>query len=262
MPPGRSLTSSVCKTGNSGIRLAGTQIAVEQATHDSRQGADSFLVAGMGENMTMNALTEVFAQTTDAVFGIDAAGRIRFANSEFERLLGYPCSQLCDSWCADVLCGTDIHGQPFCGEDCPIPKTADARQAVRDFDLVVRRADGDPVLTNIGACYIPSHLREQAGRVDVFFSLRRVNPRRLLQRMAKPPVEQSAMNGARNPGKLTSREKEILGLAAAGLQTSRIASRLCISPQTVRTHFRNIYPKLGVNSRTEAVIHALQHGPH
>jgi DNA-binding CsgD family transcriptional regulator len=212
--------------------------------------------------MTMNALTEVFAQSTDAVFGIDAAGRIRFANSEFERLLGYSCSQICNSWCTNVLCGTDIHGQPFCGMECPIPKTADDQRAIRDFDLVVRRADGDSVLTNIGACYIPSHMREQAGQVDVFFSLRRVNPRRLLQRMATMPVEKSVMGGTRDRDKLTPREKEILGLAAAGLQTVQIASRLFISTQTVRTHFRNIYPKLGVNSRTEAVIVALQRRPH
>jgi len=212
--------------------------------------------------MTMAALTDVFEQSTDAVFGIDATGRIRFANSEFERLLGYPRSQLCDSWCANVLCGTDIHGQPFCGEDCPIPKTAVDQPANRDFDLVVRRADGDSVLTNIGACYIPSHLREAAGQVDVFFCLRRVNPRRLLQRMAALPARKPVMNGSRSRSKLTSREKEILGLAAAGLQTTRIADRLCISTQTVRTHFRNIYPKLGVSSRTEAVILALQDGLH
>ena len=51
-------------------------------------------------------------------------------------------------------------------------------------------------------------------------------------------------------------------LAADGLQTKQIASRLCVSTQTVRTHFKNIYPKLGVNSRTEAVILAMQHGLH
>jgi DNA-binding CsgD family transcriptional regulator len=212
--------------------------------------------------MTMDSITEVFTHSTDAVFGIDATGRIRFANNEFERLLGYSCGQLRNSWCANVLCGTDIHGQPFCGADCPIPKTADARPAIRDFDLVVRRADGDSLLTNIGACYIPLHLREQAGQVDVFFSLRRVNPRRLLQRMATPPAKKSGMDGSRDPGKLTSREKEILGLAAAGMQTARIAARLCISTQTVRTHFRNIYPKLGVKTRTEAVILFLQQRPH
>jgi PAS domain S-box-containing protein len=115
----------------------------------------------------MNALSKVFAQSTDAVFGIDATGRILFANSKFERLLGYSCSQTCGSWCAEVLCGTDIHGQAFCGTHCPIPKTVADRPAISDFDLVVKRADGDRVLVNIGASYIEPQLQEKAGQVNV-----------------------------------------------------------------------------------------------
>ncbi|HUT40926.1 MAG TPA: LuxR C-terminal-related transcriptional regulator [Gammaproteobacteria bacterium] len=210
----------------------------------------------------MNTLGEVFTQSTDAVFGIDAAGRIRFANAAFGRLLGYPCQQVRGTWCAEVLCGADLNGQAFCGRHCPIPKTAAGRPSISDFDLVVKRADGDQVLVNIGASYIPPHLREQAGQVDVFFSLRQVQPRRLLQRIAMSPVEATAKAGTRRHGRLTSREKEILGLATQGMKTTQIACRLSVSTQTVRTHFKNIYPKLGVNSRTEAVIFAMQHGLH
>jgi DNA-binding NarL/FixJ family response regulator len=127
---------------------------------------------------------------------------------------------------------------------------------------VVKRADGDSVLVNIGASYIPPQLQEEAGQVDVFFSMRQVNPRRLLQRMAMAPIEGSVKAGTRGRGRLTSREKEILGLAARGTSTTQIARRLSVSTQTVRTHFKNIYPKLGVNSRTEAVVFAMQHGLH
>jgi DNA-binding CsgD family transcriptional regulator len=210
----------------------------------------------------MSTLGEVFEQSTDAVFGIDAAGKIWFANSAFEQLLGYSCNQLCGTWCAEVLCGTDMYGQPFCGAHCPIPKTAADRPSISDFDLVVKRADGDSVLVNIGASYIPPQLQEEAGQVDVFFSMRQVNPRRLLQRMAMAPIEGSVKAGTRGRGRLTSREKEILGLAARGTSTTQIARRLSVSTQTVRTHFKNIYPKLGVNSRTEAVVFAMQHGLH
>jgi DNA-binding NarL/FixJ family response regulator len=127
---------------------------------------------------------------------------------------------------------------------------------------MVKRADGERVLVNIGASYIPPHLRGEAGQVDVFFSVRQVHPRRLLQRMAMAPVEATVQAGTRRRGRLTSREKEILGLAAQGMKTTLIARRLSVSTQTVRTHFKNIYPKLGVNSRTEAVIYAMQHGLH
>jgi DNA-binding CsgD family transcriptional regulator len=208
--------------------------------------------------MTMNALGEVFAQSTDAVFGIDAAGKIRFANSQFERLLGYSCNQLCDRQCAEVLCGTDVHGQPFCGAHCPIPKTFSLHPPVSDFDLMVKRAHDAPVLVNIGACYTPQPLQQQAGQVSVFFSLRRVHPQRLLQRLAVAPTEAPVKNNLRGRAKLTSRETEVLGLATRGMKTKQIAGGLCVSTQTVRTHFKNIYQKIGVHSRTEAVVFALQ----
>ena len=206
----------------------------------------------------MNTLGDVFAQSTDAVFGIDAAGVIQFANSKFEKLLGYTRNQLCGTWCAEVLCGIDMYEQRFCGADCPIPKTIADRPSISDFDLLIKPADGDRVLVNIGASYIAPQLREQSGQVDVFFSMRQVNPQRMLQRMSMTPTENPVKTGAHGRDQLTSREKEILGLATEGMNTKQIAHSLFVSTQTVRSHFKNIYPKLGVNSRTEAVIHALQ----
>jgi DNA-binding CsgD family transcriptional regulator len=207
------------------------------------------------QRMTMNILAEVFAQSTDAVFGIDTAGRIQFTNSKFERLLGFSRKQLCGNRCAEVLCGTDMHGQPFCGTHCPIPKTVSLHPPVSDFDLVVKRAHGDPVLVNIGACYTP---QQQAGQVSVFFSLRRVNPQRLLQRLAAEPGETRDKESMKNRSNLTPRETEVLGLATRGMKTKQIAGGLFVSTQTVRTHFKNIYQKIGVHSRTEAVVFALQ----
>lgn len=209
----------------------------------------------------MNNLASVFEQSTDAVFGIDAAGTIRFANSSFKRLMGYSDKQLCDSRCAEVLCGTDLHGQAFCGPDCPIRKVVTDQPTTSDFDLVVRRADGDSILVNIGISYISPRLRESNAQVDVYFSLRQVNPQRMLQRMAMSPVEEQARSLPRCD-QLTPREKEILGLAAKGMNTKQIAQSLSISTQTIRSHFKNIYPKLGVNSRTEAIIFTMQKARH
>jgi len=209
----------------------------------------------------MNTLGEVFAQGgSDAVFGIDTAGRIRFTNSQFESLLGYSRKQLCGTRCAEVLCGTDMHGQPFCGPRCPIPKTVGGDTPVSDFDLVVKGADGDPVLVNIGSCYTPQQLQPEAERVSVFFSLRRVNPQRLLQRLATAPARALSGKGNRGRARLTPRETEVLDLATKGMKTVDIAGQLYISTQTVRSHFKNIYQKIGVHSRTEAVVFALKQG--
>lgn len=53
--------------------------------------------------------------------------------------------------------------------------------------------------------------------------------------------------------KLSEREKEILNLLSQGLRYKEIADKLFLSTETVRTHIRNIYEKLQVNSRTEAL---------
>lgn len=61
-------------------------------------------------------------------------------------------------------------------------------------------------------------------------------------------------------GILHSREVEILKLVAKGMSNKEIARELVISERTVRTHMVNIFRKLGVSSRTEAVLHALKEG--
>lgn len=53
--------------------------------------------------------------------------------------------------------------------------------------------------------------------------------------------------------KLSTREREILDHLGRGLRYKEIADKLFLSTETVRTHIRNIYEKLQVNSRTEAL---------
>jgi LuxR family maltose regulon positive regulatory protein len=52
---------------------------------------------------------------------------------------------------------------------------------------------------------------------------------------------------------LTERELEVLKLLAEGLTNKQIASRLVVAPSTVKQHLKNIYGKLDVHSRTQAV---------
>jgi DNA-binding NarL/FixJ family response regulator len=59
---------------------------------------------------------------------------------------------------------------------------------------------------------------------------------------------------------LHNRELEVLKLAAKGMTNKEIAQELKISERTVQTHFINIFRKLNVGSRTEAVLRALKEG--
>jgi DNA-binding NarL/FixJ family response regulator len=60
--------------------------------------------------------------------------------------------------------------------------------------------------------------------------------------------------------RLTEREAEVLRLLARGWTNNLMAEELSLSERTVRFHLRNIYDKLGVNTRGEAIAWALKEG--
>lgn len=83
--------------------------------------------------------------------------------------------------------------------------------------------------------------------------------RRLLQRLRSANDERETETVV-DPEKLSTREREILRHVANGYTSQEIADRLEIALMTVNTHVRNIYRKLQVRSRAQAVRAALRHG--
>jgi DNA-binding NarL/FixJ family response regulator len=71
--------------------------------------------------------------------------------------------------------------------------------------------------------------------------------RKVLNRMAQKP-----QNNKLDAAGLTTREREILEYIVKGYSYKMIGNELFIAPDTVRTHIKNIYKKLQVNSATEA----------
>jgi DNA-binding NarL/FixJ family response regulator len=59
---------------------------------------------------------------------------------------------------------------------------------------------------------------------------------------------------------LTTREREVLHLAAEGLSNPAIGDRLHISPRTAELHRAHIMQKLGLRNRTELIAYALRRG--
>jgi len=77
------------------------------------------------------------------------------------------------------------------------------------------------------------------------------------RRAARRQTDESEENRL---GQLTKREREVLKLAARGMTNREVASKLTISVRTVQVHLSNVFSKLGVGSRTEAVLYALRQG--
>lgn len=85
--------------------------------------------------------------------------------------------------------------------------------------------------------------------------------RRLLGQLAPPSANVApASVPASGPALLSPKEVEVLALVARGFNYAEVAGLLDISVHTVRTHARNIYGKLSVSSKTEAVFEARQLG--
>jgi DNA-binding NarL/FixJ family response regulator len=86
--------------------------------------------------------------------------------------------------------------------------------------------------------------------------------RKVLARFATPSGQPAAAPPTGEPARLllTDREQEVLQLAACGLSNAEISARLYLSIRTVQVHLTHIFGKLGVGSRTEAVIAGLRSG--
>lgn len=81
--------------------------------------------------------------------------------------------------------------------------------------------------------------------------------RKVLSRLAFASGKPSSTS---TPGGLTDREIELLKLMTKGFSNKEIASEVGLSIRTVQGHVGQIFNKLGVNSRTEAVVRGLQEG--
>ncbi len=99
---------------------------------------------------------------------------------------------------------------------------------------------------NVTAAELASAIRSAyTGRMILSSEAARV----LAQSMTQPPIPAND---------LTSREREVLQLMVVGLNNNEIAARLVVSLGTVKFHISNIFQKLGVSSRVEAVKLALE----
>ncbi|HRL10874.1 MAG TPA: response regulator transcription factor [Aggregatilineales bacterium] len=110
------------------------------------------------------------------------------------------------------------------------------------------------------------YVLKESGHVDLMAAIREVQAgRRYLSAPLSERAIDAYVSGAQQTSgnaydSLTTREREVLQLAAQGHTAAEIAQRLIISPRTVETHRANLMQKLGLRSQAELIRFALQRG--
>jgi NarL family two-component system response regulator LiaR len=133
--------------------------------------------------------------------------------------------------------------------------------------LILTAYDNDQYVFALLEAGAAGYLLKDVRTRDLIEAIRAVNAgesvlhpviaRKVVDRFARSqgePSEESALD------RLTQREMEVLRLAAKGMSNKDIAQELALSVRTVQGHLQNIFDKMHVGSRTEAVVQALRKG--
>jgi DNA-binding NarL/FixJ family response regulator len=130
--------------------------------------------------------------------------------------------------------------------------------------LILTAYDDDPYVFALLRAGADGYILKSAPAEELVRAVRAVaaGQTALSPEVARKVVQQVTAPDARasQPEPLTDREIEVLRLTARGLTNKAIGRELSISARTVQGHLANIYGKLGVYSRTEAVTEALRRG--
>ncbi|OGN92306.1 MAG: DNA-binding response regulator [Chloroflexi bacterium RBG_13_48_17] len=131
------------------------------------------------------------------------------------------------------------------------------------FIILTTYSDDDYIFSGIEAG-ARAYLLKDAPREDLFKAIRSVyRGESLIQPVvASKLLDRFSQLSRRTPSgeELSGRELEVLCLMAKGAANKEISAELNIAQSTVKTHITNIFQKLGVNDRTEAVTQALKKG--
>lgn len=194
-----------------------------------------------------DGLRALLARADNGVWVTTAEGRIVFWNRAAEAILGFRASDVCGRSCAELLTGRDEQGRPVCGPGCDAG--AGANKIGQSFGVPTRAKNGRDVWLEVLTCATTPDDASAALVIHIFHDA--TATKKLLRELGEHLGE--AADGA---APLTRREREVLHLMVGGHGTAATAARLRVSRATVRNHVQNIFAKLGVHTRLEAVAHA------
>jgi PAS domain S-box-containing protein len=208
-----------------------------------------------GSRIANDALDQALARAGDGVFAAGPEGRVLMWNRAAEKILGWNAREILGRPCCDVFVGVDDRGNRLCYQGCHVMSLVKLGEPLQHFDMQTRTKAGRPVWLNISILAAPSSGPGGPLTIHLF---RDVTASKELLRLVHERFK-APSTPPDGTMVLTRRELEILRLLAGGANTKALAERLHVSGATIRNHVQNIFAKLGVHSRLEAVAYANQH---
>jgi PAS domain S-box-containing protein len=184
-------------------------------------------------------LEKFLTRAGDGVFAVGSKGRVVLWNHALQKILGWSGREAIGRSCRELLGSAIEYG----------------KDPVHRVEMRTRTKSGRTVWLDITVIKAPPTGPKGAMLVHL---IRDITTTRELLRLVDAHHQSSAAPPAQTTT-LTRRELEILRLIAGGANTKRLAERLHVSPSTIRNHAQNIFTKLGVHSRLEAVAYATRH---
>jgi len=205
------------------------------------------------ESMTQGS-TRLFGPSEEAWFVVDPAGTILELNEAAAGLIGLEPARATGVKCHELLRGHGADGTPICRVDCPY--LVDQRRAAPSpVDMLVPAPRGSAQAQDLDLQVHHLAIRGQ-GRPLVAHLLEDVRIRRRHERIGAR-LEGLRMGVPAAAGPLTKRELQVLRLVVEGLSSVQIAGELGIQPATARNYVARVLDKLGVSSRSSALLHYL-----
>jgi PAS domain S-box-containing protein len=203
-------------------------------------------------------LEQSLARAGDGAFVIGPDGRIIFWNRAAERVLGYGARDVMGRPCCEVFVGRDDRDNRLCYQGCHVQNLVKMTEPIQSFDMRTQTKTGKPLWLNISILSMAGNGRGGPLTVHLFRDVTAAKELLTLvhEKLAPPPADGERPEAA---SALTRRELEVLRLMGQGTNTAGAAERLHVSPATIRNHVQNIFGKLGVHSRLEAVAYATKH---
>ena len=209
-------------------------------------------------DVALGPLDPALAAAGDGACVVGADGRIVRWNHAAEKILGYPAREILGRPCCDVFVGHDDDGNRLCHQGCHVMKLMDIGETVQSFDMKTRSKAGHPVWLNVSILRVPETGGSEPVTVHLFRDVTATKELLTLvhERLATAAEREAGVDPR---AVLSRRETEVLRLLATGLNTRAAAERPHVSPATVRNHVQNLFTKLDVHSRLEAVAYASRH---